>query len=244
MLEWKRRKAVRRLAWVAAGFALFPGAFFMLLYAWSGNWMPEALLSFYPAALTLTVALVLHTRRQPDCQPPQTWRPERELITPLPRLAEPRRWTPLRTLPALLWLFPAFYLVVVLAGARDLDLGVVALLSLPPLATSAHALWHLGGSDRKLVERGVIARGLVRRIVSGQGQFRMKIEYEFDGRDFFHWTPNLSTRTWFGPLFVEERSFVTLLVDPSRPERFVVYPFCGHSARGQRRAAARPAAGA
>ncbi len=232
MLEWRRIKAVRRLTWVAVGFALFPGAFFFVLSLVLVGWHPEALLGLYPAALVGVIALVLRYVRPSQEPVMEDWAPERELITPLPRTVEPRWWTPRRTLPLLLWLFPAFYLVLVLTGARPFDWRMVAALSAPGLLASLHVLYKLGGVERQLLARGVIARGLIRRIVSGQGFFRMKVEYEFDGREFFTWTENLSPKTWFGPLYAEERRFVTLLVDPSEPERFVVYPFCGHTVPG------------
>ena len=70
-----------------------------------------------------------------------------------------------------------------------------------------------------------------------QARWDLKVEYEFDGTEYFTWTDNLSPKTWFGPLFVEEKKFITLVVDRQRPERFLVYPFCGHlvpsSSRGR-----------
>lgn len=232
MLEWRRIKAVRRLTWVAIGFAIFPGAFFFVLSLALVGWHPEALLGLYPAALVGVIAMVLRYVR-PSSEPVmEDWRPERELITPLPRHVEPRWWTPRRTLPLLLWIFPVFYLALVLSGARPFDWRMVGVLSGPGLLASVHVLYKLGGFERQLLERGVIARGLIRRIVSSQGFFRMKVEYEFDGQEFFTWTDNLSPKTWFGALYAEERRFVTLLVDPDEPERFVVYPFCGLTVPG------------
>ena len=217
---------------VAIGFAIFPGAFFFYLSLSLVGWLPEVLLGLYPALLVGVIALVLRYVRPSRLPVMEDWRPERELITPLPRHVEPRWWTPRRTLPLLLWLIPAFYLALVISGARPFDWRMVGALSILPMAASAHVLWKLGGVDWQLVERGVVARGLIRRIVAGQGLFRMKVEYEFDGQEFFHWTENLSPKTWFGPLYAEERRFVTLLVDPKAPERFVVYRFCGLTVPG------------
>jgi len=230
MLEWKRFKAVRRLAWVAIGLAIFLGAFFMVISAVLIGWFPEALLGLYPATLMGAIALALH-RFEPEHPPVQEqWRPERELITPLPRQVEAKWSTPRATLPLLLWLFPIFWLAMVVAGVRPFEWSWLSAVSAPPLVVT---LWvfgrHLACRDeRALVRDGVIARGKIRRIVHGQGTFRLKIEYQFDGADFFSWTENLSPKTWFGPLLAEERRFVTLLVDPDAPERFVVYPFSSH----------------
>ncbi len=226
MLEWKRFKAVRHLAWVAILLAIFPGAFFFVVTAAH----PEALIGLYPAAIIGGLAIALHRSRPQRLPVQEEWRPEQELITPLPRRVESRWSTPRLTLPLLVWGIPLFWLVMVVAGVRPFEWAWFAGLSLPCCVITAGVAWrHWRSLDRKLVRGGVIARGRIRHILSGQGTFRLKIEYTFDGEDFMAWTQNLSPKTWFGPLYVEERKFVTLLVDPLWPERFTVYPFSGHS---------------
>lgn len=228
MLEWKRIKAIRRLAWGAVLFAIFPGVFFLALYSWSAGWSPEALVSLYPAALMGGIAIALHRVKANAPVTMEHWQPERELITSLPREVEPRWSTPRATLPLLLWVLPGFYLVGVLWGVRELELSFLGVLVLVPLGFSIYALLRRSGVERDLLRVGAVARGRIRHILTGGGQFRMKVEYDYEGETHFHWTGNLSAKTWFGPLFVEERRFVTLLVDRVQPERFVVYRFCGH----------------
>ena len=55
------------------------------------------------------------------------------------------------------------------------------------------------------------------------------------GERYQHWTPNLSAKTWFGLFLVEERRYVTLLVDRESPKSFVVYRFCSHEVLGSER---------
>jgi hypothetical protein len=232
MLEWRRIKAIRRLTWATVMLALFPGAFFVLLTSFVSGWSPESLVGMFPAALMGALTLALRFRAPSRPAVMEEWSPERELITPLPRRVEPRWWTPRRTLPALLWLFPVFYLGLVLGGAKPFDWRMVAALTAPGLLAFVQLVWNLRGVERQLLATGVVARGLIRWVVSDGGLFRMKVEYEFDGESFLHWTENLSPKTWFGSLRVEERKYVTLLVDPKAPECFVVYPFAGHLVPG------------
>lgn len=222
MLEWRRHKAVRHLTWMALILAVFPGLFFFVLSAAD----PEALISLYPAAIMGGIAIALHRFKPVRLPVQEEWRPEKELITPLPRQVEARWSTPRLTLPLIVWVFPAFWLVMVAVGVRPFD-GVWLLgVTLPPAVVTAVVFIKQAFSrDRRLLRGGVIARGRIRHVLSGQGTFRLKIEYTFDGEEFMGWTTNLSPKTWFGPLFVEERKFVTLLVDPFAPEQFVVYPF-------------------
>jgi len=225
VLEWRRFKAVRHLAWTAILLAVFPGLFFFVLSAAH----PEALIGLYPAAIMGCIALALHRSRPSRLPVQEEWRPERELITPLPRRVEAVWSTPRLTLPLLVWVFPAFWLVMVVAGVRPFDWLWLGGVSLPPALVTLVVLFkHLRSPDRRLVRGGVIARGQIRHVLSGQGTFRLKVEYTFDGEDLMGWTQNLTPKTWFGPLYVEERKFVTLLVDPLAPDQFVVYPFSGH----------------
>ncbi len=233
MLEWRRIKAVRRLVWVAIAFALFPGAFFVVITSWLVGWNPEVLAGLVPSALMGCIAFTLH-RFRPALPPAmEHWSPEQELITPLPRTVEARWSTPRMSLPLFLAIFPIFYLALVAAGVKALDWPSVALLTTPSLLATLWVCLKLRSGERQLLEQGRIARGLIRRVLAGRGFFKMKVEYEFDGVEFFSWTENMSPKTWFGPLFVEERKYVTLLIDPQHPEHFVVYPFCGHLVPGE-----------
>ncbi|MEE2827789.1 MAG: hypothetical protein VX498_01260 [Myxococcota bacterium] len=235
MLEWKRNKAVRRLAWGAIVFAIFPGLFFVILYSWSTGWSPEALLSLYPATLLGGIALALHRLKPSSPVAMEEWCPERELITPLPRSVETRWSTPRATLPILLWIIPGFYLAGVAWGVRDLNGGALALLSIIPAVFTVRALVSRERAERFLLREGVVARGRIRHILSGGGQFRMKVEYDYEGERYQHWTPNLSAKTWFGLFLVEERRYVTLLLDRESPKSFVVYRFCSHEVLGSER---------
>jgi hypothetical protein len=225
MNEWKRIKAVRRLAWVAIAFCIFPGAFFIWATAYVSGPTPEALVALFPALLMGALAAALHFFRPPRLPTSDRWRPEKELLTPTPRRVEARWSTPLVSLPMLLWLFPAFFLLVVVTGVREMDWAFLSFITMPASITTGQGLARVWGRERRLVSQGEVVQGVIRRIVTGRGFFRMKLQYEFDGEEFYDWTPNLSRHSWFGPLMVEERKSVTLLVDPARPERFVVYPF-------------------
>ncbi|HCP47332.1 MAG TPA: hypothetical protein DIU15_14920 [Deltaproteobacteria bacterium] len=228
MSDWRRLKAIRHLTWVAIGLCVFPGAFFMLLSGYVTGWTPESLLAFYPALIVGGLAFALHGYQPTSPPVMRHWRPETELLAPLPRSVELRWSTPRVTMPMLLWLIPAFYLVMVLLDVRLLHKEVLLLLSLLPILATIGAALRRRSPVRSLLSTGQVAKGLIRRIVTGNGVFRLKVEYEFDGESFFHWTDNLSPNSWFGPLFAEEALFVTLLVDPDQPRDFVVYRFCDH----------------
>jgi len=228
MSDWRRLKAIRHLSWVAAGLCLFPGAFFMLLSGYASGWNPESLLALYPALIVGGLAFVLYSYRPTSPPAMSHWRPEEELLSPLPRSVELRWSTPRTTMALLLWLIPAFYLVMVLLGVRLLRSDILLLLSFLPIVASIGAAIRKREPVRSLLSTGRVAKGLIRRIVTGQGVFRLKVEYEFDGESFFHWTGNLSQNSWFGPLFAEEALFVTVLIDPDQPQEFVVYRFCDH----------------
>ncbi len=232
MKEWQRHKAVRRFTWLAIGLCLFPGAFFVWAMDLVQGPVPEATISLFPALLAGALAAALHYFRPARFPAMDHWKPEDELLGPTPRKVEPRWSTPLVCLPILLWLFPIFFLVLVVTGVRTLDWGALALISLLPAFATGYVIARLQGRERWLLKHGEVAPGKVRRILTDSGFFRMKVEYEIDGEQFFHWTANLANRTWFGPLLVEERKFVTLLVHPGRPEEFVVYPFCSHEVPG------------
>ncbi len=225
MNEWKRIKAVRRFAWVAILFTIFPGAFFIWATTWVSGPTPEAMIALFPAVLMGALAAALHFFQPARLPATDRWEPEQELLTPVPRRVEARWSTPLISLAMLLWLFPAFFLLLVVTGVRELDWASLSMLSILPAAATGQVLGRLWGRERRIVAHGEIVRGVIRRIVTARGFFRMKVQYEFDGEEFYRWTPNLSRHSWFGPLLVEERKSVTLLVDPARPERFVVYPF-------------------
>lgn len=225
MNEWKRIKAVRRFAWIAIGLTIFPGAFFIAAMAWVGGPTPEAMISLFPALLMGGLAAALHFFQPARLPANHHWRPEQELLAPTPRRVEARWSTPMVCLPLLLWVFPAFFLFLVVTGVRPLDWAMLSFVSLLPAAATGQVLARFLGRERKLVAQGEVVRGVIRRIITAQGTFRMKVQYEFDGEEFYDWTPNLHRHSWFGPLLVEERKSVTLLVDPARPERFVVYPF-------------------
>jgi hypothetical protein len=225
VLEWRRFKAVRHLTWSAILLAVFPGLFFFVL----SSAHPEALIGLYPAVLVGCIAGALHRFKPARLPAQEVWRPETELITPLPRAVEARWSTPRLTLPLLAWVFPVFWLVMVALGVRPFEWIWLGGMTLPPAVVTVIVLWkHTRSEDRRLVRGGAVVRGCIRYILAAQGTFRLKIEYTFDEKEFVGWTPNLSPKTWFGPLYVEERRFVTLLVDPDMPEQFVVYPFCGH----------------
>ncbi len=225
MNEWKRLKAVRRFTWVAIALCVFPGAFFIWATTAVGGATPEAIISLLPAVLMGALAAALHFFRPGRLPATDRWRPEEELLGPVPRKVEARWSTPLVCLPLLLWLFPLFFLLLVVTGVREMDWAWLSLVSVLPAAATGQVLARLWGRERRIVAQGEVVRGVIRRIITARGFFRMKVEYEFDGEQFYDWTPNLSRHSWFGPLLVEERKSVTLLVDPARPERFVVYPF-------------------
>lgn len=225
MNEWKRIKAVRRFAWVAIAFTIFPGAFFIWATTYVSGPTPEAMIALLPAVLMGALAAALHFFQPARLPATDRWRPEEELLTPVPRRVEARWSTPMLCLPWLLWLFPAFFLLLVVTGVRELDWTFLSLLSIVPAAATGQVIARLWGRERRIVACGEVVQGVIRRIVTERGSFRMKVQYQFGGQDFYDWTPNLSRYSWFGPLLVEERKSVTLLVDPDRPERFVVYPF-------------------
>jgi hypothetical protein len=221
--EWRRGKAIRRLLWVAIGLVVFPGSQFVALYLLVHGPSVEILVALYPAAVMGALAWALHAFEPERPAAQVRWKPEEELLTPVPRPVEARWSTPRATLPLLLSLFPIIYLLAVVTEGRDLRWDALTAL----LAAILWSVARAQGRDRQLVQTGAVVQGLVRRIIAGQGTFRLKIAYEFGGQEFFAWSPNLSPTSWFGPLMVEERRYVTLLVDPAEPDRFVVYPFCG-----------------
>jgi hypothetical protein len=230
--EWKRIKAIRRLLWVAVGLCIFPGSFFITIWVAYLEPSLEALVSLFPAAVMAIVALSLHYFEPARPVAMVQWKPEEELLGPVPRRVESRWSTPRLTLPVMLAMFPLFYLLVVLVERRALRWDAFALLVTPLAFTALRGFIKQWGPERTLVATGEPVQGLVKRIVTSRGFFRMKIQYEYEGQQYFGWSPNLSQTSWFGPLLVEEFRSVTLLVDPLDPERFTVYRFCGHEVPG------------
>jgi len=230
--EWKRLKAIRRLLWVAAALCIFPGSFFITIWAAYLEPSMEALVALFPAGVMASVAFALHWFEPARPVAMVKWEPEEELLGPVPRKVESRWSTPRLTLPVMLGLFPAFYLLVVLVERRAMRWDAFLLLATPLALAALRGFVKQWGPERKLVVTGEPVRGLIKRMVTSRGFFRMKVQYEYEGEKFFGWSPNLSQTSWFGPLLVEEFRSVTLLVDPLSPERFTVYRFCGHEVPG------------
>ena len=236
MTEWRRLKAVRRLTWAAIGLAIFPGLFFVTLTSHVSGWSLESLLALYPSAIVGGIAFILYGFRPKRPPVMNHWRPEAELLGAMPRPVEKKWSTPKTTAALLLWLIPAFFLLMVVTGVRDFSWANFGVLVIFPILASGIACFHSSKASRTLLTSGEVVRGVIRRIIRARGVFRLKVEYEVDGENFFAWTDNLSQNSWFGPLWAEERLYVTLLVDPEQPDQFVVYPFCDHEIVGPERA--------